>query len=90
MIELGIARPSDSKWSSPLHMVKKTTPGDRRPCGDYRALNGVTVPDRDPLPHIHDYRCRLGSETLAKPFNASSTQFFAVSISVVLISMTFL
>ncbi len=28
VMELGIVRPSDSKWASPLHMVKKSKPGD--------------------------------------------------------------
>ena len=54
----GIVRRSTSPWASPLHMVRKSD-GSWRPCGDYRRLNGVTVPDTYPLPNMMDFTARI-------------------------------
>ncbi|BHF80034.1 hypothetical protein SprV_0702315800 [Sparganum proliferum] len=67
MLQLGIIRPSESPWASPLHMVPKATSDDWRPCGDYRALNNATIPDRYPVPHLQDFaRALFGKSVFSK------------------------
>jgi hypothetical protein len=60
---LGIVSRSQSPWATPLHMVPKPN-GTWRPCGDYRRLNAVTVPDKYPLPNLQDLSAHLHGSTI--------------------------
>jgi hypothetical protein len=59
----GIILRSNSPWASPLHLVPKKD-GSWRPCGDYRRLNAVTIPDRYPLPNMQSLNDRMAGCTV--------------------------
>ena len=66
MLRDDTARRAEGPWSSALHFAPKKK-SRHRPCGDYRALNARTTPDKYPVPHIENYSHRLsGCKTLSK------------------------
>lgn len=57
LLKAGIIRVSNSPYASPIHMAPKGS--TYRMTGDYRLLNGITVPDRYPLPHLFSFNEKL-------------------------------
>ena len=49
----GIRVRMDAPFATALHVVTKPC-GGLRTCGDYRALNKITEPDRYAMPHLED------------------------------------
>ena len=68
---LGIIVPSESEWSSPLHLVPKSN-GEYHPCGNYRALNSITKTDRYPIPNINSFSSRLANKTCFSKIDLTS------------------
>ena len=58
LINEKVIRPSNSDWSSPMHMVSKPEKKIRI-VGDYRVLNSKTRPDKYPIPHIGNFTAQL-------------------------------
>ena len=58
LLNNGTIRPSKSQWSSPIHLVKKSS-GDFRITGDYRLVNAQTIPDRYTPRHMRDFSAGL-------------------------------
>lgn len=53
MLDLGVIRPSDSAYSSPMIIVEAEGK-EPRPVIDYRSLNAITVPQQHPVPNIEN------------------------------------
>ena len=56
-------------------MVPKKVAGICRPCGDCRALNKVTIPDRYSIPHIQDFSATLHGATISSKLDLIKAYF---------------
>ena len=63
LLEMDVIQPSNSPWSSALHMVEKPS-GDWRACGDYTALNAASEHDRYPMPHLQEFTIQLEGKSI--------------------------
>lgn len=66
MLTNGTIQPSQSPWASHLHLSAKKDNG-WRPCGDYRMLNVLTIPNRYPIKHTHHFAHNLVDAKYSAP-----------------------
>ncbi|CAM5073446.1 unnamed protein product [Natator depressus] len=59
MLQMGVIRPSNSAWPSPVVLIPKPD-GERYFCMNYHKLNAVTCPDDYPMPHTDELLEKLG------------------------------
>ncbi|GMF41059.1 unnamed protein product [Phytophthora fragariaefolia] len=70
-LDLGLIRPSNSPWASPVLMIRKPDGGIRF-CIGYRRLNAMNVKDCYPMPLIDDILDVLGDARLFSTMDIAS------------------
>jgi transposase InsO family protein len=79
LLQRGEIRPSKSPWASPLYMKPKSD-GSWRVCGDYRAINARTKPDRSPVPNILDFNAELADKKVFSKIDVNKA-FYHIPVS---------
>ena len=72
MLRDGVIEPSDSDYMNPVVLVKKKSTDDIRVCIDFRALNEVTVKDRQPVPLVSEVLAQLAEARVFSVLDARS------------------
>lgn len=80
LLASNIIRESDSRYASPILLVKTKT-GDYGMCVDYRELNGVTIKDKYPLPLIDEQIDKLGGQNKLYIYLDGTSGFYQVCIA---------
>lgn len=74
LLDAGLIERSSSPWASAIHLVSKPD-GTYRMCGDYRALNSITVPDTYPIPFIQDFTNKIYGSTIFTKLDLTKAYF---------------
>ncbi|CEP07122.1 hypothetical protein [Parasitella parasitica] len=77
-MNLGIIRPSNSPWASPIILVKKKN-NDYRLVINYKKLNAITKKDAYPLPRIDDLLDSLGTSSVFSSLDMRNA-FFQIAM----------